>query len=295
MKLKKNKKLLLLIPFLVFIVLTIITTSYSKYVHNSIRSYYLKSKGFYFSSENLSTNTKKNSNLSWDGSNIYFNIKNYLSDDLITSFDIPYKVTCEVIGNNSYTCNLNNTGTSIYQGTLSGSSRCINNTEDEVDVSTMNKTSCEINGYTWHKEKSTKELYFNIDSQNTVSDVEVKITVESLNKYKQKLIGTYKLHKKNISSDEVITNYENYSNYDKLIITNTTNSKKCVSMSFDSTKLRIDNSINMKSYDVDSNNYINSLELEINKEQMKEIYFYKLDLNTNYTINNLNIEIDECN
>lgn len=289
----KNKKILLLIPVIVVIILTIITTSYSKYVHNSIRSYYLKSKGFYFVSENLSPNTKKNTNLSWDGTNISFTIKNNIGDDKITSFDIPYRVTCEVIGNNNQTCNLYNTGTNTYTGTLSGSSRCINNTQDGVDVTTFNKTNCEMKGYTWSIEKSQKELYFNIDSQESVTDVDVRITVESLNKYRQTLIGTYKLHKKNIVTDDIKTKYENYSNYDKLIITNTTNSKKCLSMSFDSTKLRLDNSITLKSYDTDSNNYINELEIEINKDERKELYFYKLDLNTNYTINDLNIE--ECN
>ena len=289
----KNKKVLLLIPVVIFVILTIITTSYSKYIHNSVRSYYLKSKGFYFSSENLSPTTKKNSNLPWDGTNVSFTIKNNLSDDKVTSFDIPYKVTCEVIGNNNYTCNLYNTETNTYTGTLSGSSRCVNNTNDGVNVTSLNKTNCELEGYTWYREKSQKELYFNIESQTPVTDVEVKITVESLNKYKQKLIGTYKLHKKNTASDEVITNYENYVNYNKLTITNTSNSKKCISMSFDSEKLRLDNNLTLKSYDVDSNNYINSLEIEVNSNSLKELYFYKVDLNTNYTINDLDIE--ECN
>ena len=288
----KNKKILLLIPVVIFIVLTVITTSYSKYIHNSIRSYYLKSKGFYFASESLSPNTQKNTNLSWDGTNISFTIKNSISDEEITTFDIPYKVTCEVIGNSNQTCNLYNTGTNTYNGTLSGSSRCVNNTEDGVDVTSLNKTNCELKGYIWTREKSQKELYFNIESQDSISDVEVKITVESLNKYKQKLIGIYKLYKKNLVSKEVITNYENYSNYDKLTITNTTDTKKCLSMSFDSSKLRIDNSINLKSYNPDSNNYINELEIEINNEERKELYFYKVDLNTNYTLDNLNIE--EC-
>ena len=291
MKLKK-KKLLLIIPIVLFVVLTIIATSYSKYVHNSVRSYYLKSKGFYFYSENLSSTTRKNTNLSWDGTNISFIIKNNISDNEITSFDIPYKVTCEIIGNNNQTCNLYNTGTNIYQGTLSGSSRCINNTNDGVNVNTLNKTNCEIGGYTWYREKSQKELYFNIESQDPIIDVEVKITAESLNKYKQKIIGTYKLHKKSIVTNDIVTNYENYANYDKLTITNTTNAKKCLSMSFDSTKLRLDNSITLKSYDVDANNYIDELEIEINKDEIKELYFYKVDLNTNYTLNDLNIE--EC-
>ena len=292
MKLKK-KKLLFLIPVIVVIVLTIITTSYSKYVHNSIRSYYLKSKGFYFTSENLSPNTKKNTNLSWDGTNITFTIKNNLSDDEITSFDIPYRVTCEIIGNNNQTCNLYNTGTNTYTGTLSGSSRCVNNTDDGVNVTSLNKTNCEVGGYTWYREKSQKELYFNIESQDTVTDVNVRITVESLNKYRQTLIGTYKLHKKNVLSDEVVTKYENYSNYDKLIITNTTNSKKCISMSFDSTKLRLNNELTLKSYQTDSNNYINELEIEVNSNDRKELYFYKVDLSANYTLNDLGIE--ECN
>ena len=64
-------------------------------------------------------------------------------------------------------------------------------------------------------------------------------------------------------------------------------------MSFDSEKLRLDNNLTLKSYDVDSNNYINSLEIEVNSNSLKELYFYKVDLNTNYTINDLDIE--ECN
>lgn len=290
---KKNKKLiiLLIIPLLV-----VLTVSYSKYVHNSVRNYYFKTKGFYFNSENLSINLKKNTNLSWDGNDIHFNLNNFIDDDNITTFDISYRVTCEVLGNNNYTCNLNNTNSSTYEGVLSATSSCINNKEDGVDVSSMTKSECEMAGYDFERQKSTKDMYFNIQTNgDTLEDVEVRITAQTLNKYRQTLTGKYKLHKTSVVGEDISTNYETYENYDKYTISNVSNSRKCVNVSFSDNDLRFDNSVELESYTNGSNNYVNSFVISLNSNEIKELYFYKLDLNKTYSKNDFTINIlDHC-
>ena len=290
---KKNKKLILL---LIIPILIIVAITYAKYAHNSVWSYYLKTKGFYFSSDYLSPSTKKNTNLSWNGTDIHFSIQNYIDNSLVTTFDIPYRVTCEVLGNNNYTCNLNNTNQSTYQGTLSGNSSCLNETEDEVDVSEMSKSECELGGYIWYQEKSKRDFTFNIQAGGAeITDVQVRITAESLNKYKQRLIGIFTLHKASENTNEVSTLYEDYSNYDKVILTNKSNSKKCISFSFDPEDLRFDNSLTLKSTSTNNSGYINEFVIEVPTNECKELYFYKMNLTKTYTNSDIDIEVlDEC-
>ena len=50
--------------------------TYAKYVSNAVLNYYLSSKGFYFDSETLSINTKKNTDTSWNGEDVVFTLTN---------------------------------------------------------------------------------------------------------------------------------------------------------------------------------------------------------------------------
>ena len=73
----KNKKkiIILTIVFCVTLVVTAALT-FSKYVYNSVWSYYLQSRGVYFSSDSLDLNNKKNSILTWDGNDLIIELSN---------------------------------------------------------------------------------------------------------------------------------------------------------------------------------------------------------------------------
>lgn len=294
---KKRKKMI----FLLLLVMGVITISltYSKYIYNNVWNYYLKSKEFYFSSNSLSYDSKKNTNLNWDGSAISFNLKNYINSESITDYDIRYKVTCSVEGDaKEYAkCVLNDSDSSTHSGVLTSNKKCINTTGDGVNVSSYNRADCNINGYTWKVETTDKDLSFNViltDNTKSLEDVSVKLEAESTSPYKQKLTGYFELHKSLESEEKVLYEYNNYTNYDELIISNPLDTKKCLLVKWDSDIFRIDSKTDeFISYGTD-NNYINEIKIAIDKNKSKSLKFYKLDLENNYSLNDFTINEINC-
>ena len=179
---KKRSKRIIITLVVILIFMATATLTLGKYAYNNAWNYYLSSKGFYFESDLLDINTKKNSLLKWDGSDINFLIKNSQNDKLISEYDISYKITCEVLGEESsyIKCNLNNTNASVFNGTLATTSKCINNIND-VDVTLFSKSECEVNGYKWKDEVISKNNYFNLeltDSTKNIDEVSVKIIAQ---------------------------------------------------------------------------------------------------------------------
>ena len=234
----KKKNILILCGILVGIVLLNYAYTYAKYVANSTWNYYLQSKEFFFSSDSLDSEGFKNVNTTWDGNKTTFNIKNSISLDKITDYDIKYDVSCEVLQGDGAKCLMNGTGTNTFSGTLSSNQMCINKTDDNVDVSNYNKSKCEIDGYTWSKIEATKELYFEIDKN--IDDVVVLVTLKTKEPYSKTITGTFTLHKGTKEIEKLVKSYESFTNYDILTIKNLYQTSKCVDIKFDSTKFRID-------------------------------------------------------
>ena len=133
----KHRKYLIII-FLSTLALMVVYfgTTYAKYVYKEAHNYYLQSKGFYFTSDYLDVNTKQTVNNYWDGSSVYFNIKNNINESIVTDYDINYKVKCTT-NNANATCNLNGSGKNEIDGVLKLNAVCENNTSDGVDTSTF--------------------------------------------------------------------------------------------------------------------------------------------------------------
>ena len=93
---KRTKYLLLSV--IVLGVLSIITSSYSyaKYVSNYVWNYYLETKGFYFSSDQLDTTKIVNVNNNWNFDRTYFTLRNSDNDFLVSDYDIDYTVKCVI-------------------------------------------------------------------------------------------------------------------------------------------------------------------------------------------------------
>lgn len=297
---KKNVKKIIITLIIVLFFITTATLTLGKYVYNNAWNYYLSSKGFYFESDLLDINVKKNSLLKWDGNEIYFEIKNSQNDKLISEYDITYKITCEVLGEEKdyIKCNLNGTDESTFNGTLVTSSKCLNDI-DEKDVSLFSKSECEVNGYTWEEEVISKNNYFHLeltDPTKSIDEVSVKITAESITPYHQTLTGEFNLNRIEGVDLELVTTYQTYNEYDEISLANTTTSDKCVSIDFDETKYSIDINDNKTSveYYFDENDRVGSIIVKINKESSKSYKFYKIDSNKIYSTDDFYIQEKEC-
>lgn len=272
--------------------------SFAKYVSNSVWDYYLQSKGFYFSSDYLAETPSQNVDNLWDGGSINFNLKNNLNENVISTYDIGYRVECTVLGDSAedIDCYFNGTELNTQEGVLSSFQTCINNTLDEVDVSLFNKTECELGGYDWINQIAVKDLYFDLVSKNEeldLVDVVVNIKVTSTYPYKKSISGDFILHKRNVEEEKVTIDLKNYSNYDRLVVSNSYLKTKCVSINWDPDKLLLGNDEkDFISYIVDGNNYISGIKLNIDGKESKSYIFYKKDFNSIYNINDFTI--NEC-
>lgn len=296
---KKCSKKIIITSIILLIFVTAASLTFGKYIYNSAWNYYLSSKGFYFESDLLDINTKKNSVLKWDGRDIYFDIRNSQNEELISEYDISYKVTCEVLGDESnyIRCNLNGRDSSTFSGNLASVANCINETDD-VDVNSYSKAECELNGYTWNEEVSNKKNYFNLeltDSTKIIDEVSIKITAESLTPYHQTLTGIFNLNKVDGVDLEIVTDYQSYSDYDEVSVSNTTSSDKCVLISFDAKNYSIDLDINsVLEYNTDTDNNINQIKVKVTKENSVIYKFYKINDEKVYSIGDFLVEEKEC-
>ena len=104
-------------------------------------------------------------------------------------YDIKYKVTCTL--DDGSDCKVNGTDSNVYYGTLSSYNSCVNNTNDGVDTIDFDKATCEVKGYDWVIQKATSDIYFDVENDNVIANIEV-VTTEP---YEKKLTGTFILKK----------------------------------------------------------------------------------------------------
>ena len=281
-----KKRIIILFVVLIGILLLINGFSYAKYISGWVWNYYLGSKGFYFTSEDLSNTTIKNVNNNWDGGSTYFTISNSLNDSVVSDYDISYKVTCSIENKDSnYACYINGTDLNEYNGTLSTYSGCTNNSGDGTVVNKYNQTTCELNGYNWVKQPAFKDIYFDVvDLEgNIVKDVIVDISVFSIMPYTKTLNGKYILHYNDSNDGKISLSYNEYYDYERLVISNSHTDNRCIEVSFDSSKFIIDiDTKDVESYSTDDLGYINMIKLNIEPKNSKSYIFYRVDQNAEF-------------
>ena len=276
----KKKKKILIIVLLIFCSFLFSYATFARYSFSNIWNYYLESQKFYFTSDNLSNN-QINTDTFWDGNSVYFNLKNFSNSDLISDKDISYQVQCEVVDGDE-DCLLNGRESSTITGVLSKSERCVNDIDSE-DVSSLNKTECETSGYTWEKRLVTNDLYFDVVSDEEITDVSVRITAVSTSPFRKTITGVFNLNKTGDSTGHIDYVVNHYDVYDELIISNTYNTSKDVSVSFDSSKRIIDVTNNMTINSSDSNQYINSFTFSLNGMSNEKFIFYSKNNTINFS------------
>ena len=287
---KHRKYLIIIFLFTLALMVVYFGTTYAKYVYKEAHNYYLQSKGFYFTSDYLDVNTKQTVNNYWDGSSVYFNIKNNINESIVTDYDINYKVKCTT-NNANATCNLNGSGKNEIDGVLKLNAVCENNTSDGVDTSTFTYEECSSNGYTWNNKVVSEEMYFDIVGDD-ISRVNVNLEISSISPYKKTLVGKFILNKVKTTTD-IDIKYKDYSEYGILNLINNSNTTRCVVVSFDPNNLLVNEYNTAKSYTKNSDNYIDSLTISINSSSSANYKFYKKN-NITYDASSFTIVDIDC-
>ncbi len=273
----KNKIITISILVLLITLVGYLTITFARYVGNNVWDYYLASNGFYFESDTLTGDTITNYN--WNKSRVYFDISNFVGDN-VTENTIDYTAKCEIVSSSvsGVSCSVNGS-TGTYVGNIEARSVCINTSSDGVDVDFYDEMKCKESGYKWSAEKETDTLYFQVLGLSTTasqSDLEVKVTVESTSPYVKTLTSNFYLHNDSTVKDELFLEYESFSEYEKVIVTNTGDNNKLASLDFDSDKVRIEKEV-WDSEVVDINGFISGIEFSVNAHSSRVFYFHKTD------------------
>jgi hypothetical protein len=267
------KKKVVIILILLCLCFCFSVATYARYRYNNVWNYYLESQGFYFTSDHLSNN-QANTDTFWDGGHVPFNLKNFSNSDLISDKDIAYQVSCAVLEGDE-TCTLNGTNRSTITGVLSKISKCIDDEEEEVEDT--NKTECELAGYTWQKSLVTNQLYFDVVSDSEITSVDVRITARSTSPFQKTITGVFHLTRGDAPSGAIDFQVNHYAAYDELIVSNSYNSSKDVSVSFDTSKRIVDVTNNMTVLSSDANQYVESFSFSIAGMSNEKFIFYSKD------------------
>lgn len=289
-----TKKKFIIIFCLVGSFLFFTLRSLARYSSSSVWNYYLESQGFYLASDSLG-NEKKNVNTLWDGNAVHFTIKNSSNESLVTDYDIRYNVSCEVLSEIPVTCKVNGGQTSSFTGVLSSNSRCVNEVDD-VDVTLFNKPECEMNGYNWEKIPVTRDLYFEIVPENNyeVSNVDVRITVNSVSPYSKTMTGLFSLFKNAPDTGSISKTINNFVDYDDLILSNSYSTRKCVRVEFDNSKRIVDFDDNMANTVLDTSGYITGFNTSINGMSNVKFKFFNKDFSSDYNVDDFIITEIGC-
>ena len=271
--------------------------TFAKYISNLVWNYYLKSKGFHFTSTYLATEPIKTIDSEWNGEKVNFTIKNNLNQSLITDYDIEYEVTCTIKGEaiEHSECRMNGTETNIFEGVLVATELCVNNTEDQVDVSLYDKETCELASYDWTNQITTNDLYFDIiltDIQYELKNVTVEVKATSKAPYRKILVGEFILNKVERNENTLTMKYYNYTNYDRLTISNSYATNKCVKVTWDDSKFIIDSDLGV---DNDLNGYADEIKFNIDSKKNLSYIFYKKSFQELLTVEEFILEeVNDC-
>lgn len=242
---KLNKKHFLVITVVVIALLIQASfITYGKYISNSIWEYYLKSKGFYFSSELLSIDNQTTVNSNWDGSSVEFSLNNNLNDLIAASSDIEYELECNIISEaNEYAdCVLNDTTLNKITKVLKSEAICENKTTDLVDTKLLTKEECTEQNYDWVFKPVMDDNYFSILLNNnnySLKEVTVEIKATSKKPFERVLTGQFVLNKNTLMENQITHQYTRFDNYGALVITNSNDVDTCLSIKWDPQKFTL--------------------------------------------------------
>lgn len=268
MKAKINKKKIII--SIVILIMLITLPTFGRYIYNNARDLYLKSQNFSFSSNLLTTTGKSYKYANWSGVDDYeldlqlYSYENELSLFTYEGSGLAYSLTCTVEDSSKATAHIETTaGTSTATG-------YIPNTTNVKDI----------------------KIYIKPTENLEVGDtVKVNVTASTTVPYQKTITATF-----NIKVTEQGVTYsiedEETSIYATLKLVNTKSETNTITLSWDPSKVVIDvtneyyenRNSNKDTYqNVDGVEYVKSITFDMEASDVKNIRFYKKDINADYT------------
>jgi len=267
----------------------------AKYTSYKEMNHYYESNELYISSDNLSTSKDKYNIINYyNFSEIEFNIDNSISDTQITSYNIDYEITCNILGDldNYYQCIIDNEDKTI-NSTLISTGIC---QQDE----TLTYDECIEKEYNYNIEKSINNHNFKIiklkDNENT--KVEVEIILNTTTTFSKTLKATYVLNIGNNNKDSIyIDNIKNYDSFCEYTVNNNYNTSKNIKLNINTDNLIFDNTdylyINKLDYTSNTYDIIDSITFNIDNQSNQKITLYKNNFKNDCTTNDINLIVVE--
>ncbi len=290
--LKVKRQRIIITVTTIFIIL-FSSNVFGRYVLNIAKDYYLRSKRFYFNSDQLGVNETYFSIASWSGVNDYIltvNMNSRENNILACDYDINYDITCT--SSNNAVCQLSkksgvissSTNTDYFNIVVTPAKQLKINDKVEIEVTAKATSPYEQTLYgkfvltvgeeivTYSISDEPKQEYLEVNITNTISYYNVKEAFDSYN----------------VGDRIPRQTYENLSSANK---------ERCysgkITIQFDPNNIVLDmlntnyiNSLNITNTTKNSYNYINSLTFEVNALSSTKVRFYKNDITKNYTYPN---------
>ena len=266
MKIKINKKKLIICIILLISLITMPT--FARYIYNNARDLYLKSRNFSFSSNLLTTMGKSYKYANWSGVDDYeINLQLYSYENELSLFTyegegLVYNLTCQVEDTTKATAHIE---TTAGQATASG---YIPNNTNVKDI----------------------KIYLRPTENLQVGDtVKVEFTASTTEPYEKQISATFNIK---VTGQGVTYSIEDEetSIYATLKLVNTKGETNQITLSYDPNLVVIDvtneyyeNRISQTTTTIDGVKYVNSVTFDMEPADVKNIRFYKKDINADYT------------
>jgi len=295
----KNLKKIIIILSLIFIILYSMQAvkTFSIYVFNNVREFYLKSNNFYFYSDKLKLNKAEYSAKNWSGIEDYIiniNMNSMENNSVRCNSNIEYTIsyTCS----DNILCQLSKTKSTIYAS-------------DNVDnfiVTITPKAELQTGDVVWLEVEATSTYpYVKTISgrfEITVGNLGMSYNIED-SKHSQYLefnvVNTLNFY----TIDDAFDGYVSGNKIDmnKYLALSDENKNKChsmlVTLTFDPKKVLVDMTsevylkrVSTTTVNIDGYTYVNSITFKVDAISSKCVKFYKVNLENDYTYPNVNNE-----
>ena len=288
-KLKIKGRIKLLLIMFILLMLIPVGITFSKYVHDFIGDYLIKTSNFYFSSDKLGSPAITYHANNWSGvSNfkIQFSLNNHKNNLLVSDSDIDYTLTIQTPTN--VTSTITNVSGTIYKSEMTDSYEAIITPQrvfNSGESITITVTATSSAPYV----KELKAYYvITVGRQGISYEIEDEVNRPYLNL-------TITNARDNYVAGEAFGTYElNHSfTVDEYMALSAAEKAKCysarITLTFDPTDVIIDttsNLLNNATYTTTTVNgvaYISSITFDVDPMSSNVIRFYKLDVSQNYT------------
>ena len=288
-KFKIRGRIKLLLIMFILLMLIPVGITFSKYVHDFIGDYLIKTSNFYFSSDKLSNPAITYRANNWSGvSNfkIQFSLNNHKNNLLVSDSDIDYSLNIQTPSD--VTSTITSVSGTIYKSEMTDNYEAIItpqrvfNTGESVTVTVTATSSAPYI-------KELKAYYIiTVGRQGISYEIEDEVNRPYLNL-------TITNARDNYIAGEAFGNYEiNHSfTVDEYMALSASEKAKCysarITLSFDPTDVIIDttsNLLNNSSHTTTTVNgvaYISSITFDVDPMSSNVIRFYKLDVSQDYT------------